>query len=405
MTAMVNNIYCPVPWNEVHINADGTYHTCGAQPNRVSGTPFGDDHCVQKMTVKQWMASVYQAQQRSDKLLGVASKLCEICYHEEHIGSSSKRIRELKKYNNKFVFTDSDAVPAPSSYHISIGNECNLACKMCGPAYSSKIASNQKKIGLYNGPVRLNWTDDEWAWSHVVESMCNNNSLEAVHVIGGEPLLNPKFESLVDALLAANKTDIYLGFTTNGTVFNQDLLEKLNNFRHVDIGVSIECMGSLNDYVRAGSDYNQVLENIDQYLKHRVEGKVYITLRAVPSALSVHTLDELFHWCIDRRLDVMTNILVSPEYLQIKNLPQDIKNRLLIQYQHWVFDEPAPADSNHRDPNYFKQHIDNEVKAIIKALEQPGNQHKTKELYEKLALWHWLDHDDIAKYFETIEYV
>ena len=250
-----------------------------------------------------------------------------------------------------------------------------------------------------------NWTDDEWAWSHVVESMCNNNSLEAVHVIGGEPLLNPKFESLVDALLAANKTDIYLGFTTNGTVFNQDLLEKLNNFRHVDIGVSIECMGSLNDYVRAGSDYNQVLENIDQYLKHRVEGKVYITLRAVPSALSVHTLDELFHWCIDRRLDVMTNILVSPEYLQIKNLPQDIKNRLLLQYQHWVFDEPAPADSNHRDPNYFKQHIDNEVKAIIKALKQPGDQHKTKELYEKLALWHWLDHDDIAKYFETIEYV
>ena len=28
-----SKIFCIVPWVEVHINADGTYHTCGAQPN------------------------------------------------------------------------------------------------------------------------------------------------------------------------------------------------------------------------------------------------------------------------------------------------------------------------------------------------------------------------------------
>ncbi len=399
-----NNIYCTVPWNEVHINADGSYHTCGAQPNRVSGTEFAVKHCVQKMTIREWMQSQYQFQQRSDKLAGVPSELCEICYSEERVGSSSKRTRELQKYSTPVFFKQADIVPLPTSYHISLGNECNLACKMCTPWYSSKIASQQKQLGLYKGPSRLNWTEDETAWNNVVDTMCNTPNLSAVHIIGGEPLLNSKFSDLVDRLLAARKTNIYLGFTTNGTIFDSKLVNNLKSFRHVDIGISIECIGELNDYIRQGSSYQAVLDNIDLYLKHRIENKVYVTLRAVPSALSVHTLDSLFLWCVDRELDVMTNMLVSPDYLQIQNLPADVKNRLLTQYRRWVFGDSPTTNSNPRDPTRYREHIDKEVKAIIKALEQPNIPAKTKELYEKLSLWHWVDNRDIAKYFKSNEY-
>ena len=130
---------------------------------------------------------------------------------------------------------------------------------------------------------------------------------------------------------------------------------------------------------------------------------MYVTIRPVPSALTVHTLDELYHWCVTREVDVMTNILNEPEYQQIAQLPVDIKQKLIDRYSTWQHSEPAPLDSNPRDPTWFKQHIDNEIKAVIAALQQPGDAKFTKELYEKLELWHWLDDPDIAKYFVSTE--
>ena len=415
----MSNVFCNIPWVEIHINADGTYHTCGAQPNCISGTAESKMYNVHEMTIPEWINSKHQQQARIKKLTNVPEPLCNMCYHEEQMGSSSKRTNENLK--SCIVQSDFDrtynASPdlalfeysvvnngltnclRPTSYHISLGNECNLACKMCAPTASSKLAVQMIKEGTYSGPALQNWTQDEHAWNHIVDYISSTENLKFIHLIGGEPLLNPRFEQLIDRLLADKKTDIYLGFTTNGTVFDHNIMHKLEQFRHVDVGVSIECMGKLNDLVRSGSTTQVVLDNIDQYLTYRRTGHVYVTVRPVPSALTVHTLDELYKWCVTRELDVMTNILVSPEYQQISQLPTDIKQRLLSQYETWVHSDPAPLDSNPRDPTWFKQHIDNEITAITNALKQQPKTNLTAELYKKLELWGWFDHSDIKKYF------
>lgn len=417
---MLDKVFCNIPWFEVHINADGTYHTCGAQTNKISNTEDAKVYNVHNMTIPDWVDSKHQRQVRLDKLNGIAEPMCNMCYREEELGSSSKRIKENLKSKivpmhfydsfkrspdyNYFMYSEKYNgkinVAQPTSYHISLGNECNLACKMCGPIASSKIAVQEIKAGTYFGPARMNWTEDENAWNHVINTICGTENLKFVHLIGGETLLNPRFENLIDRLLDAKKTDIYLGFTTNGTIFNHALIEKLNAFRHVDIGVSVECMGKLNDYIRQGSTTQTVLDNIDLYLKYRREAHVYVTVRPVPSALSVHNLDDLYRWCIDRKVDVLTNILVEPEYLQIQQLPANIKHRLLEQYSRWEYSDPLPGTSDPRDPNRFREHIDNEVRAIIKALQLPNDPTLTKELYSKLTSWHWLEDLDIRNYFD-----
>lgn len=396
-----NNVYCPIPWNEVHINADGTYHTCGSQPNTISGTVLSIRYCIQNMSTQEWMRSDYQVQQRRDKINGVESSLCNMCYQEEKCGSSSKRKRELQKYAHELLFFDPNSLPEVDSYHISLGNECNLACRMCSPTASSKLAAERKHAGEWTGPVRLNWTDSESAWQSLLSSICSTKTLKFVHIIGGEPLLNKRFEELIDALIEHNLTDIYLGFTTNATIFNSTLLEKLGNFRHVDIGVSIECTGLLNEYIRLGSSTEDVLNNIDSYLKYRKESHVYITLRPAPSALSVHALKDLFLWAIDRKLDVMSNMLVDPDYMQIKQLPDTIKVRLLEYYSDWEYSEVIDKPNrNSRDPNDYKLHYDAEIKAIINLLQQKNDPDKTQELYSRLKSWKWFDNPEIATYFK-----
>jgi hypothetical protein len=97
----------------------------------------------------------------------------------------------------------------------------------------------------------------------------------------------------------------------------------------------------------------------------------------------------------------MTNMLVRPVYQQIKHLPGDIKERLLEQYSKWEYSVAAPVGSNPRDPTWFKQHLDDEIKAVINELKLPNNPKLTQELYDKLALWHWLDKPQIANYFNS----
>lgn len=415
----LDQVFCNIPWTEVHINADGTYHTCGSQPNPMSLTLQGEIYNVKNMSITNWINSVYQCNVRQFKLDGSQEPLCGQCYAEDAMGSSSKRVKEnlksgitsinfYKDYKKSpdrkyFDYSASNSGMTdmePYSFHMSLGNECNLACKMCGPTASSKLAVQMLQQGTYNGPAKMNWTTNQTAWDNVVDYICNAKILKFVHIIGGEPLMNPRFEELVDRLIAAGKTDIYFGFTTNGTRVNIPLLEKLQAFRHVDIGISIEAAGELNDAIRDGSSTEEVLDNIDTYLKYRSESHVYVTARPVPSALSVHTLDALYRWCISRKLDVLTNMLTFPEYQQIKNLPENIKTKLLEQYSTWEYSEPMLGTSDPRDPNRFREHIDSEVRAIVNCLQEPADVAKTQELYSKLAAWGWLSNPTLKKYFE-----
>jgi MoaA/NifB/PqqE/SkfB family radical SAM enzyme len=415
----VNNVFCNIPWTEVHINADGTYHTCGSQPNPMSLTLNGQIYNVHNMPIEDWINSNYQCNVRKNKVRGIMEPLCGQCYAEDAMGSSSKRVKEnlksgisqlnfVEDYKRSFDRKHFDLSEQnngltdmePYSFHMSLGNECNLACKMCGPTASSRLAVQMIQEGTYNGPARMNWTTNQESWDNVVNFICNTQVLKFVHIIGGEPLMNPRFEELVDRLINAGKTDIYFGFTTNGTRVNIPLLEKLQAFRHVDIGISIEATGVINDAIRDGSCTEEVLENIDTYLEYRSESHVYVTVRPVPSALSVHTLDKLYSWCASRKLDVLTNMLTFPEYQQIKNLPQQVKERLLAQYSTWEYSEPVPGTSDPRDPNRFKEHIDSEVRAIINCLQEPNNPALTAELYTKLELWGWMDDPELKKYFE-----
>ena len=234
MHAMRHQVFCNIPWVEVHINADGTYHSCGAQPNTVSNTLSGTFNNVHQLTIPEWINTTHQCNARLGKLNGVSESLCGMCYKEESVGSSSKRVKENLKSGISQLHFVKDYVSSPHypmfeystghggktdnlrpfSFHISLGNECNLACKMCGPTASSRLAAEGIKEGTYHGPVLMNWTKDDTSWNHVVDYMCSTEDLRFVHIIGGEPLMNRRFEDLVDRLLVANKTDIYFGFTT-----------------------------------------------------------------------------------------------------------------------------------------------------------------------------------------------
>jgi hypothetical protein len=85
--------------------------------------------------------------------------------------------------------------------------------------------------------------------------------------------------------------------------------------------------------------------------------------------------------------------------MQIKNLPDNVKKRLLDRYNNWSFSEPMPGVSDPRDPTRFREHIDNEIRSIIESLKQPSEPILTDQLYKNLELWGWFENLEIRNYF------
>ena len=406
---LIDKSFCTVPWFEVHINADGSYHTCGMQRNWISDTELANVYNIQTMSIPEWMSHSYMVNDRTNKLNGVKDPHCGSCYAAEGGGGSSKRIRENLKSNihdTKFDLTfkhsrDNTQLSTPAianlnlrSFHFSLGNECNLYCRTCEPSYSSKIAFMEK-----HNPIRLNWTDNVDAWQHLMDTMISSTNLQFVHVIGGEPFLNYRFEELIDGLIAAGKTDIYFGFSTNGTIYKESIFKKLQEFRHVDVGISLESTTKLNNYIRAGSVTETVIQNIKKIQQFQGPG-YYVTLRTVISALSVHTYADTLNWALENNLGILSNTLEYPPEFQVQNLPRGVKQRLLDNVD-WEFSDSTGIVTNGREPELQKLHADNEMRNVINLLRQSGDNKLTKKMYDRLEKWNWFEDVDIANYFFT----
>ena len=86
--------------------------------------------------------------------------------------------------------------------------------------------------------------------------------------------------------------------------------------------------------------------------------------------------------------------------MAINNLDANIKERLLKKFSSWQYSTVDTTGTNPRDPNYYKEHIDHEIKAIIQMLEKPNDPVLTEKLYSELTNKGWFTNPDIAKYFE-----
>jgi sulfatase maturation enzyme AslB (radical SAM superfamily) len=175
-------------------------------------------------------------------------------------------------------------------------------------------------------------------------------------------------------------------------------MDQLQSFRHVDIGISVESWGKLNERIRQGSNTDAVLANIERYLDYRDNEHIYVVLRTVPSALSIHQLDKLYQWAINKKLDVMSSFLQWPPYMAIEHLPEKIKSKLIDQYSQWVYSDKQVVGHD-RNPHNYREHIDNEIRALLECLKKPADPTLTSQLYFNLAKWEWFNDEDIRNYF------
>jgi hypothetical protein len=276
----------------------------------------------------------------------------------------------------------------PIDLHIDLGNYCNLACKMCNPYASSRIATQHRQWGIIDTSTQ-DWTMDQAVWDRFKLEIVSVPTLKNIHFMGGETLIQPRFRELIDYLVEQGRTDVCISFVTNGTSYDPTLIEKFKLFPRVGIEVSIEAMDRVNDYVRQGTDTTVVIDHINQYLKDCNGSSITLTLRPAPGLLTVKSYWQVIDYALANGLLIKSNLCTDPEFLHMSILPNEVKQQYKKSYQdlyeRWQLDQlEFSVDSNESDPTNFKAVAKNQIVQVVNMLDSPAPDN-AEQLYQQLV--------------------
>ena len=201
--------------------------------------------------------------------------------------------------------------------------------------------------------------------------------------MGGETLLTPRFEDLIDTMIEHKRFNVCFSFVSNGTVFKPQLLDKLKQFRRVGIEISLETVDNHNAYQRQGTDTDAVINHVQQYLDHCNGSSVTVAIRPAPSLLSIGYYTGLLQYALDNKLIVKSNLCYSPRFLSAEILPTDIKQLYLARFQTFLTqleDVSVDSDYNASDPNNYQKAIKEQVNMCMSILQTPTTHDSESQL-------------------------
>lgn len=172
-----------------------------------------------------------------------------------------KYVNKRKFFNRKYPINDNilDYV------EIRLSNYCNLKCTMCGSYASSSLAQEYRdhqqeyqSIGMIVPDEKtVRWWDDPKSLENAKRIV---STVSEIDLTGGEPLMVPETVSILESA-DPDKISV-IRIITNLTKLNQRILDVIKRFKLVEITVSLEGIEEHNDYIRYGSKWSDILENI-----------------------------------------------------------------------------------------------------------------------------------------------
>lgn len=294
----MSNFYCAAPWRGLHINPRGDVKTCCAgNPNMLGNL---NDHSIEEILNSKLMKEI-----RSSLAQGQPHEYCSNCVRAERFGADSER----QWHNN--VNPGFDYATAGDQYHYPVivdvrwNTTCNLSCNYCGEACSSKWASI-KGIPFKSGARPY------------YEAVCDfiEQHYEHIHevaLVGGEPLLLPENERLLDVI----PKDSIVTLITNLSVDleNNKIFRKLRDRSKVGWSMSFDNIGDRLEYVRHGSSWQQIKHNLSIIKDLMATQGQWGGIHAVYNIYNATRICELREFAEEAKTTVLWQNLFQPEYL------------------------------------------------------------------------------------------
>ena len=365
-----NKAFCVLPFVHSAISTNGDIRLCCISQEK-------SQHNIKDSTLANHWSSDYLKEVRQKMLDGEMLDECCYCYQAEEknlishrqIYNKEYKIIQLKHADKIVDYLGYNQLPNPVYVEIQLTNLCNLKCIMCVEKDSSTLLTENKKLNIATHDQReFEWND------HAIEQireLFNQSNINFINLRGGEPFMVPQIrEILLESVASGTAKNIKLHISTNCTKFDEGWIDILSNFKQVRMMCSIDATDDLLEYIRFGSNWQQIQANIKLMRKIK---NVNIIVNAVLQNINILGISSLIDWCQKQKLFLQFESITLPRYLQTDVLPNELhklaKERLLetqrnIQDITLILNLPSIIEALDCESQYLSTHWDEFVRNI-----------------------------------------
>ena len=308
---------------------------------------------------------------------GQTPKECSICTRIEKLGGVSVRMRhnqtkpvsEIREYGT---------VLSSELLHLDVrlGNRCNFMCVMCNPFSSHLIAKENNaypnKFQTETDTSHLDWPDH--LYEKLEETLDQAENLQQMHIAGGEPFLMKARMLKMLEKVGHRRKQIEMQITSNGSLYDPDIIEALKGFKSVTLALSIDATGKYIEFSRWNANWNVLQENVKKFASH---SHIRLILLSTISCLTLPDLPNLLKWLgshEDHLNFVGFNLLQNPSHLgshmvrpeivaraeeavknfKSKTVPKKEKNKLLSALEELPQKRPSKIEIENLNQHFLQ---------------------------------------------------
>jgi len=369
--------FCILPWINQEARTNGEIGVCCVMQETVPDMNLADGATLKDAWDSKWLADL-----KEDFLAGEKPSACYNCWNEEKAGIDSKRLRELRKFPHHLE--DLDHLK-PKSMDLKLGNICNTKCRICtGFASSQWVPEEIERDGETNQFAQLmgrlgRWPElNEQFWDDLESQI---EEVESLEFFGGEPfLIKRHFEILQTLADKGRAKDISLSYNTNGSIFPEQHIDLLSQFKDVQVFFSIDGVGERFNYIRHPGKFEDVMEN---YYKFRSVPKIRTNIFYTVSLFNIMYMDELLEYQKENDIEteIHFNMVYVPHHISPKALPETAKKAITEK---------------------FKDHTDHRIQSTLNFMNQEDYDGYLDELVRQVQFSDKYRDESIAKTFPDL---
>ena len=339
----VSKTFCILPWVHQHTWPNGDVYPCCVSK---SSMPLGN---MKKAPLEEIWNSEESKELRRQLMNGEKPDTCSRCFMHEEIGTMPFRVSSNNNWKHRIdraiETTDADGYSHDfrlNYWDFRFSNVCNLKCRMCGPELSSSWYQDQIQM--------FGQATTERALIHVNDVSVKNineyvdqfiDQVEEIYFAGGEPLMMDEHYHILEKLLEIGNTNCRIRYNTNFTKLKfkkWDVVPMWRTFadinpHNVRIVASLDAVDDVIEYVRTGTKWKVVDENIRRVLDQGLMIRTSSTINLFNVYYIPEFVDRMLAYGLPFENIEMNNILTFPDYYHMNILPDDIKVKVIEKHE------------------------------------------------------------------------
>jgi len=311
----MKDFYCAAPWRGLHINPRGDVKTCCAGDPNMLGN-------LNEQSIEQILHGPVMREIRQSIREGKPHQYCYNCVQAERYGRSERDWHNSvsPEFDPR---TAGDLEHVPTLIDVRWNITCNLSCNYCGDKCSSKWAA-LRHIPFKSGARPYYEQVCDYLEQH-------RSNIREVALVGGEPLLLPENERLLDVL----PDDCIVTLITNVSVEleTNKIFAKLRKRTRVGWSLSFDNIEARFEYVRHGGDWNLLLRNLDILKPLMRDHGHWGGIHAVYNLYNATRLVEFTEFARSRGLTIHWQSLYQPECLDPARLGDKVSSMARLEIE------------------------------------------------------------------------